>query len=190
MQIFLAQVENNHFDLLAAIDITDVLLQFVQYILHTDIIPLRSETLNSCNCCMKLLRFTIKTLYKCSEANLELSGDFNVNNFPVQKTDFCNLKSICAKHSSFNTATSEMCIREIYRDKFSDEDTWSIMKRKQSKVLKDGIRFLSHLAICDPDFVIRLSDIEDSFHLFMKNLSAFDNLLVHENERKYECILF
>ncbi|CAK9801082.1 hypothetical protein ANTQUA_LOCUS2692 [Anthophora quadrimaculata] len=184
LQIFLAQVENHYFDIIAAIDTTDILLQFVQYILHTDIIPLRSETLNSCNCCMKLLRFTIKTLCKCSEANLADLGNFNLDNFPVPRIDSCNLKSICAKHSIFYIGTSRTCIREIYQDKFSDENAWTTMKRKQSKILRDGIRFLSHLAICDPDFVIRLSDIEDSFHLFMRNLNAFENFVLHENEQE------
>ena len=167
-----------------------MLLQFVQYILQTDVIPLRSETLNSCNCCMKLLRFTIKTLCKCTEANLTTIENFNSNDFPMPKEDFCNLNAICAKHSLFNTRPSKLCIHEIYKDKFSerDENGWSIMKKRQSKVLRDGIRFLSHVAICDPDFIIRLSDIEDSFHLFMKNLSAFKDFVVHENERKYEYI--
>ncbi|XP_006615342.2 uncharacterized protein LOC102678533 [Apis dorsata] len=184
LQILLAQEENYHFDILSAIDITDILLQIVQYILHTDIIPLRSETLNSCNCCMKLLRFTIKTLCKCSEANLAAIGNFNPDNFPVQRKSSCNLKNICTKHSLFNMETNKMCIGEIYQDKFSDENAWSIMKKKQSKVLRDGIRFLSHLAICDPDFVIRLTDIEDSFHLFMRNLNTFENFVLHENEQE------
>lgn len=184
LQILLAQEENYHFDILSAIDITDILLQIVQYILHTDTIPLRSETLNSCNCCMKLLRFTIKTLCKCSEANLAAIGNFNPDNFPVQRKSSCNLKNICTKHSLFNTEINKMCIGEIYQDKFSDENAWSIMKKKQSKVLRDGIRFLSHLAICDPDFVIRLTDIEDSFHLFMRNLNAFENFILHENEQE------
>ncbi|XP_043799575.1 uncharacterized protein LOC122718535 [Apis laboriosa] len=184
LQILLAQEENYHFDILSAIDITDILLQIVQYILHTDIIPLRSETLNSCNCCMKLLRFTIKTLCKCSEANLAAIGNFNPDNFPVQRKSSCNLKNICTKHSLFNMETNKMCIGEIYQDKFLDENAWSIMKKKQSKVLRDGIRFLSHLAICDPDFVIRLTDIEDSFHLFMRNLNTFENFVLHENEQE------
>lgn len=138
---------------------------------------------------MKLLRFTIKTLCKCSEANLAAIGNFNPDNFPVQRKSSCNLKNICTKHSLFNMETNKMCIGEIYQDKFSDENVWSIMKKKQSKVLRDGIRFLSHLAICDPDFVIRLTDIEDSFHLFMRNLNTFENFVLHENERKYKYIL-
>ncbi|XP_043507898.1 uncharacterized protein LOC122527620 [Frieseomelitta varia] len=184
LQIFLVQLENYHFDLLTAVDITDVLLQFVQYILQTDVIPLRSETLNSCNCCMKLLRFTIKTLCKCTETNLTTIENFNSIDFPMPKEDFCILNAICAKHSLFNTRPSKLCIHEIYKDKFSDENNWSIMKKRQSKVLRDGIRFLSHVAICDPDFIIRLSDIEDSFHLFMRNLSAFKNFVFHENEQE------
>lgn len=177
-------MEDHHFDLIAAIDITDILIQLVQYVLQTNIIPLRSDTLGSCNCCMKLLRFTIQTLGKCSEANLTALGDFNLNHFPLQQEESCNLKNICSKHSPLLSDRNKKCIREIYRDKFSDENVWATMKKKQAKVLRDGIRFLSHLAICDPDFVIRLSDIEDAFHLFIRNISSFDDFVLHENERK------
>ncbi|CAL7938753.1 unnamed protein product [Xylocopa violacea] len=181
LQIFLAQIESYHFDIISAIDITDVLLRFVQYILHTDVIPLRSETFHSCNCCMKLLRSTIRTLCISSEADLSATGNFNV---PLPRKDTCNLKSICAKHSLLSIGSSDECIHKIYQDRFSDEDAWTNMKGRQSRILRDGIRFLSHLAICDPDFVIRLSDIEDAFHLFMKNLSAFENFDLHENEQE------
>lgn len=184
LQIFLAQVENYEFDLIAAVDIADILLQFVQYIVHTDSIPLRSENLDSCNCCMKLVRFAIKTLCKCSEMNLTATGNFNPSNVPMKTNVSCNLRCICAKHSPIQGESKETCIREIYREMFSDENVWTDTKRKQSKVLRDGIKFLSHLAICDPDFVIRLTDIEDSFHLFMRNLNAFENFLLHENERE------
>ncbi|XP_029047025.2 uncharacterized protein LOC114877962 isoform X1 [Osmia bicornis bicornis] len=184
LQIFLAQVEDHHFDLIAAIDITDILIQLVQYVLQTNIIPLRSDTLGSCNCCMKLLRFTIETLGRCSETNLSALGDFNLNHFPLQQEEFCNLKNICSKHSPLLSDRNKKCIREIYRDKFSDENVWATLKKKQAKVLRDGIRFLSHLAICDPDFVIRLSDIEDAFHLFIRNISSFDDFVLHENEQE------
>nr|XP_012148149.1 PREDICTED: uncharacterized protein LOC100878573 [Megachile rotundata]XP_012148150.1 PREDICTED: uncharacterized protein LOC100878573 [Megachile rotundata] len=184
LQIFLAQVENHHFDLIAAIDITDTLLKFVQYVLQTNVIPLRSDTLDSCNCCMKLLRFTIKTLSKCSEVNLSALGDFNLKRFPLKQEESCSLKNICSKHSPFLPESDKKCIREIYQDKFSDENAWTTMKRKQSKMLRDGIRFLSHLAICDPDFVIRLSDVEDAFHLFIRNINSFEDFVLHENEQE------
>lgn len=179
-------MDNHHFDIITAIDITDTLLQFIQHILQTDVVPLRSEALESCNCCMKLLRFTIKILFKCSNVNLSTIKDFDLDYFPLEQTDFCNLKSICPKHSMSYVIKSSKCIREIYRDKFSDDNSWATVKRKQLKIFRDGIRFLSHLAIYDPDFVIRLSDIEDSFHLFMRNINEFENFSLHENER--ECI--
>ncbi|XP_031841815.1 mutagen-sensitive 304 isoform X2 [Nomia melanderi] len=184
LQIFLAQVENHHFDTIVALDITNALLQFVQYILQTDVIPLRSEALDCCNCCMKLLRFTMKTLSKCAEVNLSTIGDLYSDHFPLQQKNCCNLKSICFKHSVSPINRNTKCIYEVYQDKFSDPNTWTIIKRKQIKVLRDGIRFLAHLTICDPDFVIRLSDIEDSFHLFLRNISNFDNLVLHENEQE------
>ncbi|XP_053986293.1 uncharacterized protein LOC128880332 isoform X1 [Hylaeus volcanicus] len=184
LQIFLAQVENHQFDIIAATDITDALLQFIQYILQTDVIPLRSETLESCNCCMKLLRFTIKTLCKCAEANLSAIKDFKVDHFPLEQKDFCHLKSICSKHSASRVTPNKKCIRNIYQEQFSDQNAWTAVKRRQVKVLREGIKFLSHMAICDPDFVIRLSDIEDSFHLFMRNISVFDDIVLHENEQE------
>ncbi|XP_015429517.1 PREDICTED: uncharacterized protein LOC107186210 [Dufourea novaeangliae] len=184
LQIFLAQMENHRFDTIVAVDITNALLQFVQHILQTDVIPIRSETLVSCNCCMKLLRFTIKALSKCAEVNLSAIGDFDTEHFPLKQKDYCHFKSICLKHSTLPVRTNRKCIREIYQDQFSDVNTLAIVKRRQMKILKDGIRFLAHLAICDPDFVIRLSDIEDSFHLFMRNISNFDDFVLHENEQE------
>ena len=184
LQIFLAQVENHHFDMIAAVDIADALLQSAQYILHTHAIPLKSEAEESCNCCVKLLRFTIKTLSRCTNANLAAIKVFDLEDFPLEQRDTCNFKSICPKHLSPRAPTSTKCIRDIYLHELSDENAWAIVKRKQSKILRDGIRFLSHLAICDPDFLIRLSDIEDSFHLFMRNISGFDNFALHENEQE------
>nr|XP_033329578.1 uncharacterized protein LOC117222151 [Megalopta genalis] len=183
LQIFLAQVENHYFDTVVALDITDTLLQFMQYVLQTDVIPLRSETLESCNCCMKLLRFTMRTLFKCTEANLSAIGDFDSRHFPLQQEDRCKLKNVCPKHSVSPIIINNKCICEVYKDIFSDANAWTSLKRRQVKVLRDGIRFLAHLAICDPDFVIRLSDIEDSFHLFMRNISNFD-ICLHENEQE------
>ncbi|XP_076643967.1 mutagen-sensitive 304 [Halictus rubicundus] len=184
LQIFLAQVENHHFDIIAALDITDALLQFVQYVLQTDAIPLRSETLESCNCCMKLLRFTMRTLSKCAEANLSAIGNFDSHHFALQQKDCCKLKSICSKHSVTPRTRNKKCICEVYQDIFSDTNACTTIKQRQVKILRDGIRFLAHLAICDPDFVIRLSDIEDSFHLFMRNISNFDDFSLHENEQE------
>ncbi|XP_076294227.1 mutagen-sensitive 304 [Lasioglossum baleicum] len=184
LQIFLAQVENHHFDTIVALDITEVLLQFIQYVLQTDAIPLRSETLESCNCCMKLLRFTMRTLSKCAEANLSAIGNFDSHHFPSPQKDCCKLKSICPKHSATPRTRNKKCVCEVYQEILSDANAWTIMKQRQVKILRDGIRFLAHLAICDPDFVIRLSDIEDSFHLFMRNISNFDDFSLHENEQE------
>ncbi|XP_078039018.1 mutagen-sensitive 304 [Augochlora pura] len=184
LQIFLAQVENHYFDIVVTVDITDTLLQFMQYVLQTDVIPLRSEILDSCNCCMKLLRFTMRTLFKCTEVNLSAIEDFDSHYFPLQQNDRCNLKNICLKHSASPIVRNNKCICEVYKDVFSDVNAWTALKRRQVKVLRDGIRFLAHLAICDPDFVIRLSDIEDSFHSFMKNISNFDEFSLHENEQE------
>ncbi|XP_026668984.1 uncharacterized protein LOC108624518 isoform X2 [Ceratina calcarata] len=182
LQIFLVQVEIYNFDPILAIDITDVLLRFAQFMLQTDVIPLRSESF--CNCCMKLLRCTINLLCDCSRVDLASIKEFNIDNCPVPRDYPCVLKSVCTKHNLLHTQTNSRCILDIYQDKFSDVNVRTNITRRQGRVLRDGIKFLSHLAICDPDFVIRFSDIEDSFHMFMMNLNAFENFHLHENEQE------
>lgn len=59
------------------------------------------------------------------------------------------------------------------------------LKKKQINTLKKGIKFLSYLAKREPDFIMRVSDIEDSFHLFMQHVTNFDGLQLHENEREF-----
>lgn len=67
-----------------------------------------------------------------------------------------------------------------------DDNFWRRVRRKQLNALRKGIRFLSYLAKRDPDFIIRVSDTtEDSFYLFMQRIDAFDDLIIHENEREF-----
>ncbi|XP_018399629.1 PREDICTED: uncharacterized protein LOC108777288 [Cyphomyrmex costatus] len=148
LQILMAQMEHFCSDFLTTINMTHALISSIWHILQKNNL-LKSESLESCNCYTKLLRFIINMLKKCMKYNQ-------------------NMK----KH-----------LTEIYSEKL-DHNFWFDIKKIQYKVLRQGIRFLCHLAICDPDFVIRSSDIEDSFHLFIRNITFFEDLILHENERE------
>ncbi|XP_043286356.1 uncharacterized protein mus304 [Venturia canescens] len=65
-----------------------------------------------------------------------------------------------------------------------DELFWTNLKKKQMNALKKGIKFLSYLAKREPDFIMRVSDIEDSFHLFMQHVTTLEGLQLHENEQE------
>ncbi|KAG7200955.1 hypothetical protein KM043_003315 [Ampulex compressa] len=128
LQILLAQMESFHTDPASTVDITDALVLFMQFVLQTNIIPLRTEPLNSCNCCVKLLRFTIKMLYKCSEGALIITENVETHYSPFAREE-----------------TSP-----------SRGHVGSDLRKRCLNVLRGGIRFLCHLTICDPDFVNRL----------------------------------
>ncbi|KAL2728306.1 hypothetical protein V1477_017582 [Vespula maculifrons] len=190
LQIFIRQIENVDFDLITTINITHSLLSFIQTALHTN--ALLVKTGNSCNCCMKLLRLIIKMLCRCSEVSLgklQFENDLCISNddFLPMNIDY-NFTERLNKQYIHCTELKKYGIKEYMKQMYpkdrSDKNYWINIKRKQLTTMRDGIKFLRHLATCDPDFMIRLSDIEDSFHLFMNNISTFDNLILHENERE------
>ncbi|XP_036148826.1 uncharacterized protein LOC105833730 isoform X2 [Monomorium pharaonis] len=182
LQILMAQMEHFCPDFVTIINMTYALISPVWHVLQRNNL-LRNESLESCNCYTKLLRFIINMLKKCSEKNLEI-----INNAELQDLFYASkrcyiLKRINAcqmKHSKQNV---EKHLAQTYSEKL-DHNFWCDIKKTQYKVLRQGIRFLCHLAICDPDFVIRSSDIEDSFHLFIRNIALFDDLVLHENEQE------
>ncbi|KAK2585501.1 hypothetical protein KPH14_010152 [Odynerus spinipes] len=192
LQILITQIENFHYDLISTINITYALISFVQIALHTNALLLRTENSKSCNCCMKLLRFMIKMLCRSSEVSLDklqtendlymLSNDLSLININ------CNLMKRFYKQCTHCIELKKYGIKEYMEQMHPKDRTnknyWISIKRKQLLTMKEGIKFLRHLATCDPDFIIRLSDIEDSFHLFMNNIGNFDNVTLHENERE------
>ncbi|KYM98586.1 hypothetical protein ALC62_10554 [Cyphomyrmex costatus] len=185
LQILMAQMEHFCSDFLTTINMTHALISSIWHILQKNNL-LKSESLESCNCYTKLLRFIINMLKKCSENKLEV-----INNIEWQDSFKKTKKVYILKRINYKDHACQMKynqnmkkhLTEIYSEKL-DHNFWFDIKKIQYKVLRQGIRFLCHLAICDPDFVIRSSDIEDSFHLFIRNITFFEDLILHENERE------
>ncbi|XP_071573350.1 uncharacterized protein Mus304 isoform X3 [Temnothorax nylanderi] len=185
LQIYMAQVEHFYPDFFTAVNMTYALISSVWHLLQKNNL-LRSESSESCNCYTKLLRFIINMLKKCSENKLDI-----IDNTEWQDSYYASKKFIFKRINYKDHACQMKCnkqnmekhLAEIYSEKL-DRNFWFDIKKIHYKVLRQGIRFLCHLAICDPDFVIRSSDIEDSFHLFIRNIAFFDDLILHENERE------
>ncbi|KAL0107274.1 hypothetical protein PUN28_015661 [Cardiocondyla obscurior] len=184
LQIFMAQVEHFYSDFLTTVNMTHALLSSVWHVLQRNNL-VRNEKSDSCNCCMKLLRFIINMLNRCSEIKLDIidnttrQDSFNANK-KCYVLKIINFKE--SNQSKYNKQNIEKHLAE-YSEKL-DRNFWLDIKKLHYKVLRQGIRFLCHLTICDPDFVVRSSDVEDSFHLFIRNVVSFDDLILHENERE------
>lgn len=186
LQIFIAQLEHFDPDFLTTVNITHALISSVWHVLQNNL--LRSENSESCNCYTKLLRFIINMLKKCSESKLNIIDNIGWQDTFYASKKFYILKRINYKDHAclmkYNKQNMEKHLAETYSEN-SDRNFWFNIKKIHYKVLRQGIRFLCHLAICDPDFVIRSSDIEDSCHLFIQNIAFFDDLILRGNERKY-----
>lgn len=180
-------MEHFHPDFLTTLNITHALISSVQYIIQTMNNLRRTESSELCNCYKKLLQFTINMLRKCCETRLLVTDGIEWQD--TFYTSKCyTLKRVNYKEymcrTKYNVQNIEKRPMEIYPEKL-DRNFWSVTRRLQHQVLKEGIKFLCHLTICDPDFIIQLPDIEDSFHLFVRNIIFFDDLILRENERKY-----
>lgn len=192
LQILVAQMEHFHPDFITTIKMTHPLILSVQHILQTNNNLLRTENSESCNCYKKLLQFTINMLRRCSETKLDINHSTEWKDPSCMSNKFYTLKRIDYKdntcQSQYSTQNIDKYTTKIYPEKL-DWNFWSGIKKIQHIILREGIRFLYHLAICDPNFIIRSPDIEDSFHLFIRNVPFFNDFTLHENERKY-CNLF
>jgi len=188
LQILMMQLEHFHPDFLTIINITYGLISSVWDILQTNNNSLRIENSESCNCYMKLLRITINMLKKSSEIKLDVINNTEwQNSFSAIKKCYI-LKKINYKNYTCQTKCSRQSIENHLSDTYPeklDQNFWLGIKKIQHKILKEGIKFLSHLAICNPEFLTYSSDMEDMFNLFIRNIAFFDDLILHENERKY-----
>lgn len=179
-------MEHFHPDFLTILNVTHALLLSVRYILQTNNNLLRTEGSESCNCYKKLLQFTINMLGKCCEIRLIVTD--NIKSQDSSHTSKCyTLKEINYKNYACrikcNMNNMEKHPVAMYPGKL-DRNFWSGIRKTQHQVLKEGIRFLCHVTICDPNFIIQSPDIEDLFHLFVRNITFFNDLKLHDNERK------
>ncbi|XP_070171270.1 uncharacterized protein Mus304 [Polyergus mexicanus] len=187
LQILIMQLEHFHPDFLTIVNITHGLISSVWDILQSNNNLLRIENSESCNCYMKLLRITINMLKKSSETRLDIIDNTEwQNSFAASKKCYI-LKKINYKNYTCQTKSSEQNMEKHLSDTYPeklDQNFWLGIKKVQHKILKLGIRFLSHLAICNPEFLTHSSDMEDMFNLFIQNIAFFDDLILHENERE------
>ncbi|XP_014485475.1 PREDICTED: uncharacterized protein LOC106749988 isoform X2 [Dinoponera quadriceps] len=185
LQILIIQMEHFHPDFLTTLNMTHALISSIRYILQNNNL-LRAESLESCNCYKKLLQFTINMLGKCCETrsividNVKWQNSLYISKcYALKKINYkdyvCQLK--------YNVPNTEKYSVETYPEKL-DQNFWYSVRKTQHQVLREGIRFLCHLMICDPYFVTQSPDIEDSFHLFIRNITFFNDLILHENERE------
>ncbi|XP_029177236.1 uncharacterized protein LOC114945273 isoform X2 [Nylanderia fulva] len=187
LQILILQLEHFNPDFLTIVNISHGLISSVWDILQTNNNLLRIENSDSCNCYMKLLRVTINMLKKSSETKLDIIDNTEWQNLLSDSKKCYSLKKVNYKNYTCQTECSEQNMEKhlsaIYLEKL-DKNFWLGIKKIQHKVLKQGIRFLSHLVNCNPEFLTRSSDIEDMFNLFIRNIAFFDDLILHENERE------
>lgn len=184
LQILIMQLEHFQPDFLTTINITHGLISSMWDILLTDNNSLRIDVSESCNCYMKLLRITINILKKSSETKLEIVDNTEwQNSFVASKK--CFLKKINYKNyqTTCSAQNTKQNVFDMYPEKL-DQNFWLGIKKVQHKILKQSIMFFSHLATCNPDFFAHLPDMEDMFNLFIRNIAFFDDLILHENERK------
>ncbi|KAI4485862.1 hypothetical protein M0804_006351 [Polistes exclamans] len=192
LRIFIIQVENFHFDLVTTIKMTHSLLLFIKVALHMNVLLIKNGNPKSCDCCMKLLRFVIKMLCRCSTMSLNnvqfqykqctFNDDFfvlNTSNDFMEKFNKQYIHSTQLKKYGIKEYMKQMNPNDLL-----DQNYWTNINKKQLNTMREGITFLRYLATRDPDFIIRISDIEDSFHLFMHNINKFDNLILHENDQE------
>ncbi|XP_019700754.1 uncharacterized protein LOC105191407 isoform X2 [Harpegnathos saltator] len=187
LQILITQMEHFHPDFLTTLNMTHSLLSSVQYMLQTNNNLLRTESSETCNCYKKLIQFTINILGKCCETRSIVTNNINWQDLFYTSNKCYTLKKINYKdygcRTKYDLQNKEKHAMEIYPEKL-DRNFWSNIKKTQHQVLKEGIRFLCYLTICDPYFFIQSLDIEDSFNLLIRNITFFDDLILHENDRE------
>ncbi|XP_014210821.1 uncharacterized protein LOC106641092 [Copidosoma floridanum] len=178
IEIFIAQLEHFKLDPITLVNITRDLASFSLISLLNDSIPWLEKTMNSCNCCLNLLKFVVINLCECSKINVvELKNKYTETNISSQKpkleTDKKNNK----------TSSKEKLYEDWKRyEQNSNVNFWDALKTLQYSAIAFGIRLLSFLAKRDLDFMIRLTYIEDAFHMFLDNLNIRSDLELKKSD--------
>ncbi|XP_063987261.1 uncharacterized protein LOC135167712 [Diachasmimorpha longicaudata] len=155
LAVFMAQLMRFKLDEITTIKLAFSMLSFVyQAFLLNNISWPDESSVHYCR--TNLLTFTIAILYNCSKINLEeVRSRLTADTCPTSRT-----------------------WRKL------DDNFWRGVKRRQFSALKSGIRFLSFLAKRDPDFIVRATDVDDLFQLFMQQVPMIQGFALHANERE------
>jgi len=182
LEIFIAQLEHFKLDPVTLINITRDLAWFSIIALLNDSIPWLEKTKSSCDCCLNLLKFVVINLCECSKINIdELKKKYTETNISWR----------ISKHE-VNKKNNKI----TWKDKLSEDwkifeqnyngNFWDALKTSQYSAIAFGIRLLSFLAKRDLDFMIRLTYIEDAFHMFLNNLSKRRDLQLKQSDGNYK----
>ncbi|XP_016836577.1 uncharacterized protein LOC100679381 isoform X2 [Nasonia vitripennis] len=172
LEIFIAQLDYFKLDPITLINITKDLASFCNKALLNNSIPWLQKTSSSCNCCLNLLKFVVINLYECSKINVkELKNKYNMNDilWRISKHEVSDKKHKINWNNELSEDWSNF-------EKNNYEDFWETLKTSQYCAIAYGIRLLSFLAKRDLDFMIRLTYIEDAFHLFLNNIDKKKDL--------------
>ncbi|XP_058802364.1 uncharacterized protein LOC131670639 [Phymastichus coffea] len=167
LEIFTAQLETYKLDPVTMIHMTRDLTAFIHTALMTVSIPWFDTTINSCNCCLNILKLVMIYQCECSKFDVEELKTKYIQNDILWRISRCNINNkkqiISWKHQ----------LREDWSsfENNRKENFWSILKILQFSTISHGIRLLSFLAKRDVDFTIRMTYIEDAFHVFLHNIT-------------------
>ncbi|XP_015592175.1 uncharacterized protein LOC107266325 isoform X2 [Cephus cinctus] len=187
LEIYVAQLEHCRLDPVATISIAYKLVPFSHYALSSQIISWTVEAPHSCNCCMKLLRLTVTLL--CESSRITVPETIDETNSKSDSDDGQYNENLVHNKEGQGQREDEDNMTEHNRrmKKWDwtklDDSFRRRIRMKQMDSLRKGIQFLCYLATCDPDFIIRQSDVENSFHLFMHRVTSFEGLILHESEK-------
>lgn len=185
MQIYIAQLEFFQPDAVATIDITYLLVCFLLNILSLNDIPWVIHSGAVCKCSIKLFGLALNFLSKCSKVNLDEPVQRDNYNYVTSMKDMGNEFHLSNETSQAFARNTGKCSTAISSSsELSNKEIKAQSKHKQLLALRRGIMFLCNLSTRDPDFIIRLSDIEDSFNLFMQQIESRKDLQLDETERE------
>ncbi|XP_046753679.1 uncharacterized protein LOC124416548 isoform X2 [Diprion similis] len=184
MQIYTAQLEVSQPDSISMVDITYALVSFVYNILSLNDIPWICQPGYACKCSMKLFELTLNFLCKCSKVNLDEPVQRQNYNYIASFKDPSNGFYLSSETSQAAAHNTKSCSTTICSNSEQLDKNIKIQsKHKQLIAMRKGIMFLCFLSTRDPDFIIRLSEIQDSFNLFMRQIESFDDLQLNETEQ-------
>ncbi|XP_046413375.1 uncharacterized protein LOC124176303 isoform X1 [Neodiprion fabricii] len=184
VQIYTAQLEVLQPDSISMVDITYALVSFVYNILSLNDIAWICQPGYACKCSMKLFELTLHFLCKCSKVNLDEPVQRQNYNYFASFKDPTNgfyLSSETSQAVAYNTKSRSDTI--CSNSEQLDKNIKLQSKHKQLITIRKGIMFLCFLSTRDPDFIIRLSEIQDSFNLFMQQIESFDDLQLNDTEQ-------
>lgn len=153
--------------------------RFINMALLSNSIPWLEKTVHSCNCCLLVLKFVVVNLCECTKIDVNQVRQRYLNttdNLKTKKNDSEPENKLLFKYKIFENWSS-----------FETEHAggfWNMLQASQYSAISYGIRLLSYLAKRDPDFLIRETSIQETFHLFLQNIDSRIDIKLKNSDRK------